>query len=276
MTNPRRVHRQARRSTEDVPSPVHPSLGLQAPAEPGVTDVPFAGTNVRQGEENMSRSWTKAVLAALLCLVPVIGAAQGRTTGQIVGTVRDASGGVVPKADLILIDNGTGSTTEAKSGSDGGFVFPNLQPGRYQITATFQGFNPITIQEVVVETARSVDLVMQFEVAGLTEQVRVEGARRSSRRRRRRSRTRSATSRSRSCRSPDATSSASRCSCLAARRAPAPATANTTACPAAPSTSRSTASTTTRSGSAAAARAFSPSRPSGWARSKNSRSRPPA
>ena len=123
----------------------------------------------------MSRSWTKAVLAALLCLVPVVGAAQGRTTGQIVGTVRDASGGVVPKADLILIDNGTGATTEAKSGSDGGFVFPNLQPGRYQITATFQGFNPITIQEVVVETARSVDLVMQFEVAGLTEQVRVEG-----------------------------------------------------------------------------------------------------
>ena len=123
----------------------------------------------------MSRSWTKAVLAALLCLVPVVGAAQGRTTGQIVGTVRDASGGVVPKADLILIDNGTGATTEAKSGSDGGFVFPNLQPGRYQITATFQGFNPITIQEVVVETARSIDLVMQFEVAGLTEQVRVEG-----------------------------------------------------------------------------------------------------
>ena len=102
-------------------------------------------------------------------------AAQGRTAGQIVGTVKDASGAVVPKADLILIDNGTGATTETKSGADGGFVFPNLQPGRYQITATFQGFNPITIQEVVVETARSVDLVVQFEVAGVTEQVRVEG-----------------------------------------------------------------------------------------------------
>ena len=55
------------------------------------------------------------------------------------------------------------------------FVFPNLQPGRYQITATFQGFNPVTIQEVVVETARSIDLVVQFEVAGVTEQVPVEG-----------------------------------------------------------------------------------------------------
>ena len=106
---------------------------------------------------------------------PLLGAAQGRTTGQIVGTVKDASGGVVPKADLILIDNGTGTTVEAKSGSDGDFVFPNLQPGRYQITATVQGFQPVTIQEVVVETARSIDVVVQFEVAGVTEQVDVEG-----------------------------------------------------------------------------------------------------
>ena len=79
---------------------------------------------------------------ALVSRLPAVGAAQGRTTGQIVGTVKDASGAVVPKADLILIDNGTGATTEAKSGSDGGFVFPNLQPGRYQITATVPGLQP--------------------------------------------------------------------------------------------------------------------------------------
>ena len=123
----------------------------------------------------MPRFWPKTVLTALMCLMPVVSGAQGRTAGQIVGTVKDASGAVVPKAELILIDNGTGTTTETTSGADGGFVFPNLQPGRYQITATFQGFNPVTIQEVVVETSRSVNLVVQFEVAGLTEQVRVEG-----------------------------------------------------------------------------------------------------
>ena len=123
----------------------------------------------------MPRFWTKTVLTALVCLMPVVSGAQGRTGGQIVGTVKDASGAVVPKAELILIDNGTGTTSETRSGADGNFVFPNLQPGRYQITATFQGFNPVTIQEVVVETARSVNLVVQFEVAGLTEQVRVEG-----------------------------------------------------------------------------------------------------
>jgi Carboxypeptidase regulatory-like domain len=123
----------------------------------------------------MSRCWSKTVLTALLCLAPALSAAQGRITGQIVGTVKDASGAVVPKADLILIDNGTGATVETKSGADGNFVFPNLQPGRYQITATFQGFQPVTIQQVVVETARSVDVVVQFQVAGVSESVDVAG-----------------------------------------------------------------------------------------------------
>jgi hypothetical protein len=123
----------------------------------------------------MPRCCTKAILAALLCLLPALSSAQGRVTGQINGTVKDSTGAVVPKADLVLIDNGTGATVETKSGAEGNFVFPNLQPGRYQITATFQGFNPVTVQEVIVETARSVDLVVQFQAVGVTEQVTVEG-----------------------------------------------------------------------------------------------------
>jgi hypothetical protein len=117
----------------------------------------------------------KVVGAAILCLVPAVVAAQGRITGTIVGTVKDASGAVVPKAQLILIDTARGSTQETTSGNEGNFVFPNLQPGRYQLTASFPGFQPVTIQEVLVETARSIDVVVQFEVAGVSESVNVEG-----------------------------------------------------------------------------------------------------
>ena len=212
----------------------------------------------------MPRYWTKTVLTALVCLMPAVSGAQGRTAGQIVGTVKDASGAVVPKAELILIDNGTGTTTETRSGADGGFVFPNLQPGRYQITATFQGFNPVTIQEVVVETARSVDLVVQFEVAGRDR----AGARRrtvAGRRddvdddRQHGEQRADLEAAARRPQHPGLRAARAR----QRQRAPARATANTTACPAARSTSRSTASTTTRRASAAAARASSPSRRSG-------------
>jgi hypothetical protein len=123
----------------------------------------------------MSRSLLKTFAAVALILCPVLALAQARTTGQIVGTVKDASGAVVPGAEVVLVDTGTGNTVATRSGSEGGFVFPNLQPGRYQITATAQGFQPVTLQQVVVETGRGTDVVVQFEVAGVTEQVRVEG-----------------------------------------------------------------------------------------------------
>ena len=120
----------------------------------------------------------KAVLttiAALTLLFPVGAQAQGRTTGSINGTVKDASGAVVPRAGVTLIDVGTGLTLETTSGTDGGFVFPNLQPGRYTITASLTGFQPVTLQEVIVQTARPTDVVVQFQVAGVTEQVQVQG-----------------------------------------------------------------------------------------------------
>jgi hypothetical protein len=109
-------------------------------------------------------------------MVPAVALAQTRTTGQIVGTVKDASGAVVQGAQLVLIDLGTGRTAETKSGSEGGFVFPNLQPGTYQIAATREGFQPVTLQSIVVETSRSTDVTVQFQVAGVTEKVEVSGS----------------------------------------------------------------------------------------------------
>jgi hypothetical protein len=114
-------------------------------------------------------------VAWMAVLMPSAVFAQTRTTGQIVGTVKDATGAVIPNAVVVLVDAGTGNTAETKSGGEGGFVFPNLQPGTYTITATAQGFQPVTLQKVEVLTSRSTDVTVQFQVAGLTEQIQVEG-----------------------------------------------------------------------------------------------------
>src|SRR5687768_12294729 len=86
----------------------------------------------------------------LICLAPAVSSAQVGTTGQVVGVVKDATGSVIVKADLVLIDTTTGLTYEAKSRDDGGFVFPNLHPGTYTLTATAGGFRPLTLQSIVV------------------------------------------------------------------------------------------------------------------------------
>src|SRR5262245_60429830 len=127
---------------------------------------------------SMYRSICRTLLLLLLvvcALPPSTGMAQTRTTGQIVGTVKDATGAVITNAELILVDTGTGNSLTGKSGSDGGFVFPNLQPGTYSLTATAQGFQPVTLQSVTVLTSRSTDITVQFQVAGVTEAIQVEG-----------------------------------------------------------------------------------------------------
>jgi hypothetical protein len=123
----------------------------------------------------MRRPFSTLVIAAICWLLPLIASAQARATGQLVGLVKDASGAVVPNAVLVLVDAGTGTTYEVKTGPEGNFVFPNLQPGTYSLTATATGFQPATVQQIVVQTGRSTDVVVQFQVAGVSEQVQVEG-----------------------------------------------------------------------------------------------------
>ena len=125
----------------------------------------------------MTRGWSKSIVGVLLLCLCSGPCGSARPDAQVRSSVpsKTRTGGVVPGAAVILIQTATGLTVETKSGPDGNFTFPNLQAGRYQVTATMTGFQPVTIQEVNVETARSIDLVVQFKVAGVTEEINVVG-----------------------------------------------------------------------------------------------------
>ncbi len=101
--------------------------------------------------------------------------AQVRTAGQIVGTVKDQTGAVVPDAEIEIRDLGTGLTAQARSARDGAFVFPNLQPGRYMVTVAAGGFESAVIDSVTVQTGRSADVEVRVAVAGFQEEVQVQG-----------------------------------------------------------------------------------------------------
>ena len=123
----------------------------------------------------MKRVCWYASVTWLLCVIPALGLAQVRTSGQLVGIVKDSSGAVIPKAALTLIDTTTGQTFETTSGADGGFVFPTLQPGTYTLTAAAGGFKPLTLQSIVIQTSRSTEIVVQFQIAGVSEEITVAG-----------------------------------------------------------------------------------------------------
>src|SRR5579863_9448939 len=95
-----------------------------------------------------------ALALFLCCIGATFGYAQATNTGTIVGTVTDQSGAVIPDATITLTDISTNDNRSTVSGSTGQYVFVNVPPGSYIITATKTGFelNKIANQTVKVGT----------------------------------------------------------------------------------------------------------------------------
>jgi hypothetical protein len=69
-------------------------------------------------------------------------------TGDILGTVRDASGAVVPRATVLLVQTATGVQWTATTGPAGNYLFAQLKPARYSIRVSKTGFKTTTISDV--------------------------------------------------------------------------------------------------------------------------------
>jgi len=76
----------------------------------------------------------------LLALLPTLSVAQTTTTGELSGTVTDASGAVVPNASVSLKSVDTGSVQSTQTDATGFYKFSLLQPGTYAVSAIAPGF----------------------------------------------------------------------------------------------------------------------------------------
>lgn len=73
------------------------------------------------------------------------------TTADIVGTVRDSSGAVVPQAKVTLERLETHQSQNIPTNSVGSFVFTFLIPGHYTVRVEAPGFRSVTIPNLAVE-----------------------------------------------------------------------------------------------------------------------------
>src|SRR5262245_10951139 len=115
-------------------------------------------------------------LVALLAAWPQPAAAQSQiTTGVIEGTITDASGGVVPGANVEARSLDTNQTRTRTTDAGGRFVFLQLPPGRYTVTVTLSGFATVVQEGVTLTVGQTLTLNHVMKPSSVAETVTVTG-----------------------------------------------------------------------------------------------------
>ena len=97
-------------------------------------------------------------------------------TAEVLGSVHDASGGVVPKADVTLLNQDTGIQVKTSTDDNGNYNFFNVKVGRYTITVEASGFTKFTTTGVTVNVNARQRVDATLQVGAVSESIEVTGA----------------------------------------------------------------------------------------------------
>ncbi len=95
------------------------------------------------------------------------------TDGNLVGTIYDASGKVVPEASVGAKNTATGVLAETKSDPSGAYRFNNLPVGSYTVTVSSTGFANAEIKDLSVELNKTATANVTLSIATATQSVDV-------------------------------------------------------------------------------------------------------
>ncbi|GBC76608.1 hypothetical protein HRbin08_00070 [bacterium HR08] len=114
----------------------------------------------------------KRASSALGCVMLLLGSisagmAQTASTGQIVGTVRDQTGAVIPDVTVVVTETLTGARRETKTDASGGYAVPLLPPGVYTVEFSREGFRRLVRENVAVRITLTTTVDVTLEVAPL-------------------------------------------------------------------------------------------------------------
>ncbi len=123
----------------------------------------------------------------LLLILPAHRAQAQYDTGTLVGEVHDATGAVIPGANVSVVNKSTGAVYNVAAGSAGEYEVPALHTGSYKITAEHSGFSTAVADNITVSVGerQRIDLTLQVgqsattvEVSGVALQLETENSER--------------------------------------------------------------------------------------------------
>src|SRR5256885_8109101 len=113
------------------------------------------------------------VLALFVCLL-VSASAWAQSTAQISGTVKDASGAVLPGVEVTATQTETGIARSTVSNETGVYVLPNLPLGPYKLETSLVGFRTFVQTGIVLQVNSNPVINVTLEVGQRSEQIEVQ------------------------------------------------------------------------------------------------------
>lgn len=120
--------------------------------------------------------WTLASVLLLGLLGSPIPSFSQAISGDLVGTVQDASGAAIPGATVTATNDGTNVRASTTGNERGQYRFSNLSPGSYTLDANAQGFTSAKLKSVNVSLNVTATANLTLQVGNLSTTVEVAEA----------------------------------------------------------------------------------------------------
>src|SRR5262245_31951432 len=133
--------------------------------------------HVRSGGVAMVQRVLSVAAALAVAVFSALPVSAQITTGNVLGTIKDAQGGVVPGATVVLISDTRGTkSAPVVTNATGDYVFPNVTADTYTLEVTMSGFKTLKRPAVTVSPGDRVAVpALTLEVGGTSENVEVRG-----------------------------------------------------------------------------------------------------
>jgi hypothetical protein len=121
--------------------------------------------------------WSYLGVAILVLGLAICGQVSAQViSGDLVGTVLDKTGAVVPNAKVDVTNAETGVKYQTVANDSGEYRFNNLPVGTYSISASTSNFATTTINNFKIELNKTSTLQITLEIKGATTSIEVSGA----------------------------------------------------------------------------------------------------
>jgi hypothetical protein len=132
------------------------------------------GQKDRQKDLRLRVATRLAMATVAILLFVSVGHGQG--FGNIVGTVKDPSGAVIPNASITVTESGKNFSRTARSDSSGYYVIGSLRPSDYNLTVDAQGFHIYEQKGVTLLADQTLTANVTMMVGAVSESVSITTA----------------------------------------------------------------------------------------------------